>query len=68
MNLEALRDAESTPIGKYSEVFEGIDLANQKLVVIKVLKPIKKSACAYITGSDRLADDEPPVQRRSSGS
>ncbi|CEQ42390.1 SPOSA6832_04215 [Sporobolomyces salmonicolor] len=28
--------------GKYSEVFEGIDLVNSKLVVIKVLKPIKK--------------------------
>ncbi|GAA5897190.1 hypothetical protein JCM5296_002248 [Sporobolomyces johnsonii] len=28
--------------GKYSEVFEGIDIVNSKLVVIKVLKPIKK--------------------------
>ncbi|GAA6014352.1 hypothetical protein JCM11491_005053 [Sporobolomyces phaffii] len=28
--------------GKYSEVFEGYDLVNERLVVIKVLKPIKK--------------------------
>ncbi|GAA5938702.1 casein kinase II subunit alpha/alpha' [Sporobolomyces koalae] len=28
--------------GKYSEVFEGIDTVNHKLVVTKVLKPIKK--------------------------
>ncbi|ORY89168.1 Pkinase-domain-containing protein [Leucosporidium creatinivorum] len=28
--------------GKYSEVFEGIDTANDKFVVVKVLKPIKK--------------------------
>ncbi|GAA6057241.1 hypothetical protein JCM3770_003818 [Rhodotorula araucariae] len=28
--------------GKYSEVFEGIDLPSDSLVVIKVLKPIKK--------------------------
>lgn len=27
---------------QYSEVFEGIDIVNSKLVVIKVLKPIKK--------------------------
>jgi len=28
--------------GKYSEVFEGYDTVNKKLIVIKVLKPIKK--------------------------
>ncbi|GAA5833845.1 hypothetical protein JCM3766R1_002450 [Sporobolomyces carnicolor] len=28
--------------GKYSEVFEGYDTVNRKLIVIKVLKPIKK--------------------------
>ncbi|GAA5894102.1 hypothetical protein JCM6882_007984 [Rhodosporidiobolus microsporus] len=28
--------------GKYSEVFEGYDVVNKKLIVIKVLKPIKK--------------------------
>ncbi|BGP18721.1 hypothetical protein JCM10213v2_006787 [Rhodosporidiobolus nylandii] len=28
--------------GKYSEVFEGYDVVNKRLVVIKVLKPIKK--------------------------
>ena len=28
--------------GKYSEVFRGVSLPNDKLVVIKVLKPIKK--------------------------
>ncbi|GAA5999834.1 hypothetical protein JCM5350_004678, partial [Sporobolomyces pararoseus] len=28
--------------GKYSEVFEGYDTINKKLVVVKVLKPIKK--------------------------
>ncbi|KAM0746413.1 Pkinase-domain-containing protein [Meredithblackwellia eburnea MCA 4105] len=28
--------------GKYSEVFEGVDVRNHKMVVIKVLKPIKK--------------------------
>ncbi|GAA5980008.1 hypothetical protein JCM11641_008261 [Rhodosporidiobolus odoratus] len=28
--------------GKYSEVFEGVDLINKKKIVIKVLKPIKK--------------------------
>ncbi|GAA5885141.1 hypothetical protein JCM16303_005873 [Sporobolomyces ruberrimus] len=28
--------------GKYSEVFEGYDLGQEKLVVVKVLKPIKK--------------------------
>ncbi|BGP34311.1 hypothetical protein JCM10296v2_006126 [Rhodotorula toruloides] len=28
--------------GKYSEVFEGVDVVHHKLIVIKVLKPIKK--------------------------
>jgi len=28
--------------GKYSEVFEGYDTVDKKLIVIKVLKPIKK--------------------------
>ncbi|GAA6006591.1 casein kinase II subunit alpha/alpha' [Rhodotorula paludigena] len=28
--------------GKYSEVFEAIDIVNDRLVVVKVLKPIKK--------------------------
>ena len=28
--------------GKYSDVYEGIDIINQKKVVIKILKPIKK--------------------------
>ncbi|GAA5858925.1 hypothetical protein JCM8547_007158 [Rhodosporidiobolus lusitaniae] len=28
--------------GKYSEVFEGYDVRNKKLIVVKVLKPIKK--------------------------
>ncbi|GAA5951920.1 hypothetical protein JCM3765_005141 [Sporobolomyces pararoseus] len=28
--------------GKYSEVFEGYDTLNKKLIVVKVLKPIKK--------------------------
>jgi casein kinase II subunit alpha len=28
--------------GKYSEVFEGIDITNNKKIVIKVLKPVKK--------------------------
>lgn len=27
--------------GKYSEVFEGVDLANDRYIVIKVLKPVK---------------------------
>jgi len=28
--------------GKYSEVFEGINVANQQKCVVKVLKPVKK--------------------------
>lgn len=38
--------------GQYSEVFEGVDIANEdQLVVIKVLKPIKKKKvkrCAHV--------------------
>lgn len=29
-------------IGKYSEVYEGINVKNDKKVVIKILKPVKK--------------------------
>eukprot|EP00357_Protocruzia_adherens_P033464 CAMPEP_0114988998 /NCGR_PEP_ID=MMETSP0216-20121206/9933_1 /TAXON_ID=223996 /ORGANISM="Protocruzia adherens, Strain Boccale" /LENGTH=340 /DNA_ID=CAMNT_0002351887 /DNA_START=105 /DNA_END=1127 /DNA_ORIENTATION=+ len=29
--------------GKYSEVFEGVDVANDRKVVIKILKPVKKN-------------------------
>ena len=29
--------------GKYSEVYTGIDVTDDKPVVIKVLKPVKKS-------------------------
>jgi len=32
----------STGRGKYSEVFEGINIANHQKCVIKVLKPVKK--------------------------
>ena len=28
--------------GKYSEVFEGINLKNQQKCIIKILKPVKK--------------------------
>jgi casein kinase II subunit alpha len=28
--------------GKYSEVFEGVNIANQQKCIIKVLKPVKK--------------------------
>lgn len=28
--------------GKYSEVFEGIDSQNDKKIVVKILKPVKK--------------------------
>jgi casein kinase II subunit alpha len=28
--------------GKYSEVFEGVDTRNNKRIIVKVLKPVKK--------------------------
>ena len=34
--------ADSVGRGKYSEVFEGINVANYQKCVIKVLKPVKK--------------------------
>ena len=30
-------------VGKYSEVFEGVDTQTGKLVVIKILKPVLKA-------------------------
>ena len=33
--------------GKYSEVFEGINTANNQKCIIKILKPVKKKKARY---------------------
>lgn len=36
--------------GKYSEVFEGINVTNNEKVVIKILKPVKKKkVCDFLS-------------------
>lgn len=37
--------------GKYSEVFEGVNIVNNESCVIKILKPVKKKKVILITSS-----------------
>lgn len=36
--------------GKYSEVFEGVDIRDESPVVIKILKPVKKKKVGCLVG------------------
>ncbi len=49
--------------GKYSDVYEGLELATNKKVVIKILKPIKKSKVLREVKMLRVLEDCPGVPK-----
>lgn len=46
--------------GKYSEVFEGINVNNNEKCVIKILKPVKKKKVSLVVYIDLLLMDMEP--------
>ena len=48
--------------GKYSEVFEGINVITNKQCIIKILKPVKKKkVCPRLIGPFAFAQQFPPI-------